>query len=259
MSLKTFRLVTLSLVSVLALVVLALGAHMTNTLSFASTVLEFSALAVATAVLTLVSLPVMLSIDMVRTGAFTSWVSVEFGVVTFLWIMWLATAGKTTSVYVITPFTSGQCGAYFYSDIQALCAEWPTVMAISFFNWIILKVYSITLLVYAIQGHNRGHKNVWQATVKQGDFLGPAPPPEQANMAAEQKAGMTYQYPPSGYPPQQAYPTPPPQGYPQQPYGGTPPPQHYGGSPPPQPPYGGPQLPYTAASPPPPQGHYPQV
>jgi hypothetical protein len=76
--LSIIRIVALCLTLAFAVIVLGLAAHVTNvTEEFFGLYYQFAALAIATAVLTLVSLPVFLIVDAVRTGAITSMVVVE--------------------------------------------------------------------------------------------------------------------------------------------------------------------------------------
>lgn len=73
--------------------------------------------------------------------------------------------------------------------------------------------YTITLLVFAIISANRGH-SPWGSTVKHGDLLGagtggaqPSPNTTTYNVPPSMQQ---HQYPPSGTPPIQGYPTPSP-------------------------------------------------
>lgn len=130
--------------------------------------------------------------------------------------------------------------------------------------------YSIALLVFAIQGQNRGQK-AWTSTVKQGEFFGDAPAPTNAPGGAPiatPHPQMYQPYPVSATPPVQPYPAQMSHDgqvvqYPvapaqfQQP-GYPPQPQHmmYPGSPPPPQGMVASQITYPG-TPPPPQGMVP--
>ena len=75
--------------------------------------------------------------------------------------------------------------------------------------------YTVTLLVFAIIGANRGH-NPWGSTVKNGDLLGASAGGNAPNtaMSTAPPSMQQHQYPPSGTPPVQGHPalSPGPQG-----------------------------------------------
>jgi hypothetical protein len=151
----------------LSLIVFALSAHI---ISYTSSVRDityrsgfyftFTALSLATAILTLLSLPALYVISIKRRGAFTSYVAVEVAWCWFLWIMWVASAGNTVGFGV--NFCSG-----------GLCSEAQVIEAFSFLNWLAVMGYTVTLLAFAIMLHMRGHTNVWQSEVSTFDWNAP--------------------------------------------------------------------------------------
>ncbi|TFK43037.1 hypothetical protein BDQ12DRAFT_162569 [Crucibulum laeve] len=168
-SLPMIRLAVLSAVTILSLIVLALCAHLlsfTNKFLGAGTYFTFSALGLATALLSLLTLPVMIFIDFKRNGAFTSLIAVELGWLGFLWVMWLATAGTTASSNA--PGTS--CSNFIISEVKTACSELQAVEAFAFLSWIALFFYFISLLVFSAVASSKGNGRVWFGTVKETDF-----------------------------------------------------------------------------------------
>ncbi|KDQ65037.1 hypothetical protein JAAARDRAFT_28698 [Jaapia argillacea MUCL 33604] len=129
----------------------------------------FTPVAIAAAAVTLITLPIMIVVDMTRKGAFTSRVIVELVWLTILWVFWLSTASYTA--WADSVVLSPTCD-YFNSIVQRGCNEWKTVMAFSFLIWLTLMGYTITLLIFAIIGANRGNA-VWSSSVSDNLFLTP--------------------------------------------------------------------------------------
>lgn len=123
----------------------------------------FSALSLATAVLTLITLPVMIAVDFMRTGAFTSKIVVELVWLFFLWVLWIASAGMSASA--ASTEVSGGCN-YIDSDLNTACREISAITAFDFIIWFLLSAYMISLLVIAIRGHQNGAP-VWSSSVKE--------------------------------------------------------------------------------------------
>ncbi|KIY71757.1 hypothetical protein CYLTODRAFT_418477 [Cylindrobasidium torrendii FP15055 ss-10] len=163
--LPLFRLVALSTASVFSLIVLGLAAHVISATSTVGFYYTFNALSVATAALTLVTLPVMLVIDLLRSGAFTSMIVVELVTVGVLWVLWLASAALTADS---AQYLASNCSAYYYdADIRG-CSEIKATEAFDFLIWIILLAYWAFLLTSAILHANKGNKGVWYGSVASG-------------------------------------------------------------------------------------------
>jgi len=156
--------------SLMGLAVLAMGAHIvswTNSV-VSGAYFQYAALAVATGLLTILSLPAMLLISIGRKGAVTSMIVVELCWLWFLWVMWVATAGNVASTIWI-----GSCGRA-KGIIATICAETQTIEALGFITWFLLMAYSITLLIYTVMAHMRGHSSIWTSSVREADFSAPA-------------------------------------------------------------------------------------
>jgi len=203
-----------------AFITLALAGHLTNTtLQLLGVYYQFAALAIATSVLTLLIGPTFLVVDLMRTGAVTSLVCVELGVLSFLWVLWLSVGADAADVNSRV-FPTG-CG-FISERIDTACREFSAIVAFGFLTWIILFAYTIVLLVYAIIGSSRGHK-VWTSSVKQTDFL--APSGAQTGGFHPEPVMQQGQLPQASTSPSPIYTTAPPQGYAGYP-NTTPSPQH---------------------------------
>ncbi|RDX47605.1 hypothetical protein OH76DRAFT_721542 [Lentinus brumalis] len=174
----------------------------------------FAALGVATGGLTMLSLPVILIIDLLRKGAFTSLVVVELSWLGILWVLWLATAAltvdSTSAVFSTCDFILNQ-----------LCHETQAIEAFSFLAWIALLAYTILLLIVALVNASRGAP-MWKSTVAASGGIAPAP-------AATAGAGQQVQHQQQQQPLMTTPMTPPPAG--QQPMQQYQPQPIYGGQP----------------------------
>jgi len=167
--LPIFRIVVLCISVVFAIIALGLSAHLTSLVeAFVGETVTFAVLALATACLTILTLPIMLIVDMVRKGAFTSMVLVELIWFGILWIMWLATAADAV-VSARRVFPDG-CIAFVFVELDTICHVSSGIVALAFVNFVLLFGYSVTLVVFAIISAGRGRK-VWTSSVKQTNFL----------------------------------------------------------------------------------------
>jgi ABC-type multidrug transport system fused ATPase/permease subunit len=226
--LPIIRKLALAVALLFSLITLSLAAHFTSTTEeVISGYYYFAVLAIATSVLTLVSLPVLLIVDMIRTGAFTSMVVVEVGWLSILWVLWLATGADAADVSSKI-FISGCDYKNRLAILRTPCHEAAAITAFSFLTWLVLLGYVILLLTFSIIGSNKGHR-VWTSSVKETDFLAAPAGAQDGGYPTTFAPQMTHQneYPPA----QQSYPqSPAPTGYSSpQPTYGTPQPQGYGG------------------------------
>ncbi|KAJ2930672.1 hypothetical protein H1R20_g6410, partial [Candolleomyces eurysporus] len=123
---------------------------------------HFTALSLASSILSLISLPALYVISNKRRGAVTSFVAAEIAWLWFLWILWISSAGSTAAMYWISYCTGG------------VCSEAQAIEAFGFLNWLALMFYTLTLIVLAIMAHLRGHTNVWRSEVLHFDWSAPA-------------------------------------------------------------------------------------
>lgn len=196
------RVVVLILTIVLSIIVLGLAADLTSTTeTYLHGAFTFASMGIASSVISLVTLPVLLIVDMLRTGAFTSMIVVELVWLFIVWVLWLTTAALTAQAGQEIPSNCNFVVAFFTTG----CHELQAIEAFSFLNWILLMIYSIVVLVMAIIGSTRGHKT-WTNSVKHAIFLGPAegavaPVPAQPvytqSIVASQPLMQQHQYPPT--------------------------------------------------------------
>ncbi|KAH7915712.1 hypothetical protein BJ138DRAFT_916807 [Hygrophoropsis aurantiaca] len=167
-----FRTVVFGVVILFSIIELGVAAHL---ISLAEQYFyfypTFSALAVATAVLTLASMVGMFVIDFLREEAFTSMVLVELVWLFVLWVLWVATAGEAASSASFY-FPLG-CIYDAYPTTNDACREFEAVEAFAFLNFFILLIYTVVIVVYAIIATSRGN-NVWFTSVKVATFTAPA-------------------------------------------------------------------------------------
>ncbi|EKM59430.1 uncharacterized protein PHACADRAFT_249914 [Phanerochaete carnosa HHB-10118-sp] len=201
-------------VPVFAIIVLGLGADwIAVTEDEEGGYFDYAALAVATAVLTLVTMPAMLIIDFLRRGAFTSMILVEIVWLGILWVLWLTTGS----------FAANQLGdvsscnsAFFPQWAKTGCSETQAIIAFAFLAWIALVAYWTALLTVAAISANKGSPRVWYTSVKEANFApstakvdltGAMGTAEHKGAVANASPAMQQDYPPAPHPvgPQHGY------------------------------------------------------
>ncbi|KAJ6516289.1 hypothetical protein C8R45DRAFT_239212 [Mycena sanguinolenta] len=174
--LPLIRLVALSVVLAFSVIVLGLSAALTSTTeTYLDGYFEFAALAIATSALTLLTLPVMIALEILQSGAaFTSMIIVELPWLSILWVLWLATgsdgAQAAQNVFV------ADCSDYI-PKIKAACQETSGIQAFAFLNWLILMAYTIFIFVLTIIAQTRKHTGVWRSSVAEAPFFTPGAAP----------------------------------------------------------------------------------
>jgi len=169
--LSTVRLVTFVTTQLFSLIVLSISADLIS-LTEPLFYYKFSALALSTSLLTLLTATPMSIIGRLRQGSIFSYIVVEISWLSVLWVLWLSTGsyaawtdGQITAVF---PGESN-CDFGLFSAPRAVqgCQEVKTIMAFSFLLWILLMTYTITLLVLAIRAQERGN-SAWTTGVHDG-------------------------------------------------------------------------------------------
>ncbi|KAI0724448.1 hypothetical protein C8T65DRAFT_563949 [Cerioporus squamosus] len=161
--LSIFRIAVLGWASLCAVILLGVGAHVLASVGdLRLPTFAWAGLAVATAVLSMVTLPAMLVVDLLRSGAFTSMIVVELSWLGFLGILFLATGGAAAAN--ATDFWV-QCNAWFPDAAQTVCNETSAAAAFGFLGWVTVWAYTGTLLVVLIVQAQRGNY-IWQQSVK---------------------------------------------------------------------------------------------
>jgi len=190
------RITALSVVLAFAVIVLGLSAALTSTTEkFLDGFFEFAALGIATAALTIITLPIMIILEVLRPGVtFTSMIAVELSWLSILWVLWLATAADSAQAGQAT-FISG-CD-YIDSTVKAACQQTAGIQAFSFLNWIILMGYTILILVLSLIAHSRQHTGVWKSSVAQAPFFAPSAAPAIPPVTSQPAAAPAASYGPS--------------------------------------------------------------
>ncbi|KAI0778078.1 hypothetical protein BD413DRAFT_98761 [Trametes elegans] len=215
--LQLFRLIVLVWATFCAIVLLGLGGHTLSAVGdLRLPTFAWAGLAVATAVLAFISLPIMVVVDFLRTGAFTSLIVVELAWLSFIGVLFLATgasASENAADYWVN------CQSWTPAFARNLCSEVSAAAAFGFLGWLPLWAYTITLLVVLIIYASRG-QYIWRSFVKDAAFKTVAPDTAAApgvpaygteakpyEAAALNPGQVPYAYPPptTNSPPQTAY------------------------------------------------------
>jgi len=169
--LSTARVVTFGTTLLFSFIVMCLSASLIS-LTEPVFYYKFSALALSTSLLTLLTVFVMFVIDMLRQGSFFSYIVVEIAWLSLLWIFWLSSgsyaAWTDNQITDAFPLESTCDFGFFHSSAAVQgCHEIKGIMAFSFLLWILLMTYTIVLLVLAIRAHERGNP-AWTTGVRDG-------------------------------------------------------------------------------------------
>jgi len=168
--LPLIRRVTFVTTLVFSLIVLSLSAALIS-LTGSEFYFAFSGLALATSLLTLLTVGPMFFVDLYRKGTYFSWIVVEVSCLSILWILWLASGSSAAQK---DQEISDLCvWSLFSSDLNQACNESRAIMGFSFLTWILLMSYTVTLLVLALRAQSQGH-NVWQTSVRDGTLFYPS-------------------------------------------------------------------------------------
>ncbi|KAJ7214877.1 hypothetical protein GGX14DRAFT_443310 [Mycena pura] len=181
--LHTVRLVVLAAVSLFGLVALAMGGALAGaagpTVVGDTDIAPYASLAIATGVLTLVTLLPMIVLEIIRPGGPTSMIIVEIAWLSILAILWLATGAETAAVLqAVSDFGlgfGGICdsdddlsdliGSSAASQISAGCGETKAIAAFGFLNWLLLTFYVVVILIFGIMASSRKQAGVWTSSV----------------------------------------------------------------------------------------------
>jgi len=217
------RLSQLATASFFAFIVLGLSGNILSLFPSGFPTPGYAGLALATSVLTLITIIPIVVIDFFRKGAVTSLVVVELVWSSLLTILWLAAAADTTaalsgvscSSVVNVPDGFGGTATVFQSSAAVTqCHEVQAIAAFSWLNFFNLGAWLVFLITASSIAHSRGNDRVWLGPVTGTEFFAPR---------GQNSAPMEYSAPQQGYmDQQQGYPYPQMQ---QQQYTGGPIPQ----------------------------------
>jgi len=170
-ALSIVRVVTFATTILFALIVMCISASLIS-LTEPFFYYKFSALSLATSLLTMFTVIPMFVIDKHRQGSIFSYIVVEISWLSFLWVLWLSSGSYAawTDGQIIDLFPNeASCNFGLFSVQGAVqgCQEVKAIMAFSFLSWIILMGYTVTLLVLAIRAQERGN-SAWTTGVRDG-------------------------------------------------------------------------------------------
>ncbi|CAK5276099.1 unnamed protein product [Mycena citricolor] len=165
------RLIALSLVSVFALCTLGLAAAVLSlSKTYMSGYYPYAALAIAAAVISILTIPAMIALDLIHPGGLTSQIKFELPWLSVLAALWLATASYATKA-VIEDFP-GFCDEIRDSANRLVaCQESAILLAFAHLNYFILFGYLIFILSLCLVAVSRQHAGVWRSSVAQAPFF----------------------------------------------------------------------------------------
>ncbi|KAI9058799.1 hypothetical protein FKP32DRAFT_1614607 [Trametes sanguinea] len=195
--LQYVRLITLGVSVLCGIIVLSLASHLTSlSIKYFEDYYNFAVLSIAVGGLTMLTVPVMILIDFLRTGALTSMVLVELVWLSILWVLWIAAAALTADQ---TSAAFSSCD-FVYPILNQVCNETRAIEAFAFLAWIDLMAYTIILLVVALVNGTRGAP-MWTTSIKERPSIVPrASTNAPAPVTAAPQMGMMPQAQP-GYAP----------------------------------------------------------
>ncbi|KAJ7826811.1 hypothetical protein B0H14DRAFT_3722209 [Mycena olivaceomarginata] len=183
------RLAILVTVSLFALISMSLAAALITSASqdgpFLDIALVAPTLAIVVAILTLLTAPLMIALEIVRPGAyFTSMIIFEILWLGFLSVMWLASgAAQAVENIVLTAACTVDSSDDFdgFSDdprpdnsLQTICGEARAIAAFGFLNWLILMFYTLTVMIMSCVAMSRKRGRVWTESFANAPLSAPA-------------------------------------------------------------------------------------
>ncbi|KAJ6548769.1 hypothetical protein B0H19DRAFT_1299808 [Mycena capillaripes] len=191
---RIVRLIILVTVSLFALISMSLAAAVMATGSTLGPFVDIAfmppTLAIAVAVLTLLTVPVMIVLEIVRPGAyFTSMIIFEILWLGFLSVMWLASgAAQAVENVVLIGFCSFDSsddsfdGSFNDSfdgppgdSLSNICGETRAIAAFGFLNWLILMFYTLTIMIMSCVAMSRKRGRVWTGSLANAPLSTSAP------------------------------------------------------------------------------------
>ncbi|OCH95963.1 hypothetical protein OBBRIDRAFT_822585 [Obba rivulosa] len=159
------RVIVLAWTFFCSLIAMALAADLTSiSESLVKQYFTWAALAIAVGILSITSIPAMVVVDLLRTGAFTSMIVVELSWLSVLHVLWLVVGAMAASSS--SNYWGGTCDFNFSNEINTACKETQAVAAFGFLAWLPLLGYTVLLLVLAIIRQTNGIP-VWLLSVKE--------------------------------------------------------------------------------------------
>ncbi|KAF4596039.1 MARVEL domain-containing protein [Pleurotus pulmonarius] len=155
-----FRWFILVLVLMLAISTLGVAGSFTHLLHRSGEYIPLEGLSLATAALTVLTLPIMLLSDLIARRAYFSRVNWDLSWLFVLWALWLSSAALASHNRLDR--YSGSCRFLSFSG-PTICRELRAIEGISYASWILLMLYTFAVFISAVTSHSRGHRGVWQS------------------------------------------------------------------------------------------------
>ncbi|KAJ7934210.1 hypothetical protein B0H13DRAFT_2305931 [Mycena leptocephala] len=165
-------------------------------------------LAIAVAVLTFLTVPAMIVLEIARPGAyFTSMIIFEILWLGFLSILWLA-SGAAQAVENV--FLIGGCSLDSSDDfdgsfddsfdgspddsIRNICGEARAIAAFGFLNWLILMFYTLTIMIMSCVAMSRKRGPVWTRSLANAPLSTTAPAEKDSIPLSSEKSYLQAQH-----------------------------------------------------------------
>ncbi|KAH9978110.1 hypothetical protein BGW80DRAFT_1249701 [Lactifluus volemus] len=147
----------------------------------------FAALALATGLLTLLTIIPMFIIDLYRQGAFVSYTVFEISSFSILWVLWLSSASYAAwadSQLTALLLGDSSCSIDLFGSgaLSQGCSEIKAITAFSFLVWIYVGLILLALPNHGVHLHSPGAEHpaqgrgysAWTAAVRDGTLLFPS-------------------------------------------------------------------------------------
>ncbi|KZO91805.1 hypothetical protein CALVIDRAFT_602013 [Calocera viscosa TUFC12733] len=118
----------------------------------------FLGFSLACGVITVLLIAIVRILDWTMADSWLSRTAVEVGWLGVLWVLWMGSAGYTTSL--IAPLDLGSCSVY-YGENSTVCAQAEALQAFGWVTWLLLVTLFIWELTFAIMAHQRGYPGIW--------------------------------------------------------------------------------------------------
>ncbi|KZT57599.1 hypothetical protein CALCODRAFT_517372 [Calocera cornea HHB12733] len=171
------RIILLSLISILAAGTAGLSGYLLALLNEAlggyDAAFGFLGFSLACGVITVITIAIVRIMDWTMVDSWMSRTAVELGWLGVLWVLWMGSAGYTTSL--IAPLDLGSCSDYYGED-SVVCSQAEALQAVGWVEWLLLVTLFTWELVFAILAHQRGYPGIWMAHANR-HVLGTKPVP----------------------------------------------------------------------------------
>ncbi|KAI0742864.1 hypothetical protein C8Q80DRAFT_1123016 [Daedaleopsis nitida] len=162
-----FRVCSLVVASICAIIVLALSAQTTAaSRNLARVSFNYSNMGIAASVMTLAPMPWMLIIDCCSSNG--AIIIFELLYLSLLWILYIAAAALTFVEADFSAIVFNSCDELIDPGLISICRDAQPIGVISILTAVILMIYTSTLLIVTA-GKSRRDSAVWRVSVKESE------------------------------------------------------------------------------------------